>query len=163
MIAHRGLLWGIFGAACLLLVVSLLNISAAITIMRGSRDSSENRCQSLLAREMQTIDNALKSTTLMQPFAFKGEFEGPLRMQGAGVAGNDRESHRVSAPTRPPLIFKGILMKESPLAIIEDETGKTYICKVGEEVLSQKIIKIQPTSLTLSDGKGTYSLSPPGE
>jgi hypothetical protein len=163
MITRRGLMWGIFGAATTLLIIALVDISTTIAALCTYNGSFENRRQSLLAKEMQTIDNALKNTSQARPFNFNGEFESPLRLQGAAGADEKPEHPKVSAPLRPRLIFKGILMKESPLAIVEDETGKTYICKVGEEVMGQKIVKIQATNLTLGDAKGTYSLSAPAE
>jgi hypothetical protein len=57
------------------------------------------------------------------------------------------------------LTLKGVLLKKQPLAILEDESGKTYICGVDETVKEQRVVKIESTSVTLRNSLGAYTLT----
>jgi Holliday junction resolvasome RuvABC DNA-binding subunit len=50
-------------------------------------------------------------------------------------------------------------MKQTPLAILEDASGKTSVCGVGEKVADQLIVKIEYTRVTLQNGRSTYTLT----
>ncbi|MBN1984310.1 MAG: hypothetical protein JW795_22490, partial [Chitinivibrionales bacterium] len=56
------------------------------------------------------------------------------------------------------LFLKGILSKENGLAIIADEKGKTYICKEGDKIEEQTVVKIERDKVLLATPKGTETL-----
>ena len=56
------------------------------------------------------------------------------------------------------LFLKGTLIKEGALAIIEDEDGKTFICRQGEKVHNRLIVKVGEDEVTIKDDNGTIVL-----
>jgi hypothetical protein len=72
------------------------------------------------------------------------------------------EGNHMSTPasvSRPRLVLKGILYKSSPLSILADEAGATFILGVGDTLGSQKIVSIGKTTVTVKDKRGTYDLT----
>ena len=61
------------------------------------------------------------------------------------------------APKRIPLKLKG-LMKNPPLAIVEDAGGETHIKAQGDNIKSTFIISIGNNSAVFKDSSGTYEL-----
>jgi hypothetical protein len=154
----------LFVGSCLLLIYAGVNIVQALQGSSVRSDAAGQVRQSLYVKDMQVVDKALKAKMQIKSFSFSGNFEAPFRLQNA-VEQRDRSfiPKQPAAPVRPVLIFRGILQKQNPLAIIEDEAGKSFICKVGEEIVGQKLVKIEPGRITLSDARGSYTLTPPGE
>jgi|GEM_PF-4731843 len=68
---------------------------------------------------------------------------------------------RVNA-RRPAIVLKGVLAKKNPLAIFEDERGKTYICAVGDTIAGAVVRAIDEEKTTLRDGAGTFVISMTG-
>jgi hypothetical protein len=66
--------------------------------------------------------------------------------------------HGLAPETQVKLSLKGVLLKARPLAILEDASGKTYICGMGETVCGQTIENIEATSVRLQNTLGSYSL-----
>jgi hypothetical protein len=66
--------------------------------------------------------------------------------------------HGLAPETQVKLSLKGVLLKARPLAILEDASGKTYICGMGETVCGQTIENIEATSVRLHNTLGSYSL-----
>ena len=63
------------------------------------------------------------------------------------------------APTRrPQLRLKGVLIKDTPFAILEDEQGESHIVEVGARVEGQTVVEITPRQVRLRDYRGTYAL-----
>ncbi|MFW6244363.1 MAG: hypothetical protein ACOC36_00610 [Fibrobacterota bacterium] len=108
------------------------------------------------SRKVQAALNAIISSP---PITFRSDFESPFRPYKLKPV-------RVSAPPRPPKIkttrkhfrLKG-LMQSSPLAIIEDSNGRTFIKGQGEKIHNTEIVSINPTSVVLKDSLGTFELT----
>src|SRR5512133_1245500 len=112
--------------------------------------------ESLAHREMIKLDNALNRRITADAFQYVGNFETPFRMKGDN--GQNKVS-KVNLPARPRLLLKGILQKNVPLAIIEDEQGETFIEGVGKKIHGQEIVKISNNSVTLKDSRGQYDIT----
>lgn len=59
---------------------------------------------------------------------------------------------------RKKLVLKGLLFKDKPVAILETESGETFIRGVGESVDSQVVIHIDAAGVKLRDRKGEFVL-----
>lgn len=108
--------------------------------------------------EIKRLDDVLNRKIDRDTFQYKGSFESPFRFVGEDLSPRKRNPF-ANLPPRPKLFLKGILKKNVPLAILEDEKGQTYIQGVGEKVLDQEIVKISNTSVTLRDPRGIYDLT----
>jgi len=109
------------------------------------------------------IDSALRVEIIIPQAEFTPGANSPFRVFGAqpavSVANRD-----VAPPTPPvqhrrlPLVLKG-LMREPPLAILEDERGRTHIKAYGDYIQNAQIIAIRHDSVVLKDSSGTYELT----
>ena len=62
-------------------------------------------------------------------------------------------------PQRAELYLNGVLLRASrPQAILADDAGRTFIAGVGDEVLGQRIVRIEPDKVTLRHGRSTYAI-----
>lgn len=151
----------------LLLVVSLVCLSGAtllLTEIPGLLLQSTSKIQSknsIINKSIEKIDNILSNTPHYNFFTYTSGFENPFRKNGnngtPAVATNNL-SPKVNND-RPKLMLKGILMKNQSLAIIEDQSGQTYIRSAGETVLDQQIVSINSNKVVLRDRTGTYELA----
>lgn len=126
----------------------------------GSASSNKTTADSfksslLVNADLKKIDAVLNKKIAQNRFVFAGVSESPFRRNG-----DDPSKKRNSVPLhdRPKLSLKGILLKNSPLAIIEDVNGETFIKGIGETILEQKIVKISDNKVTLHDARGDYDL-----
>jgi hypothetical protein len=108
--------------------------------------------------EMKKLDYVLNRKIVHDTFQYVGSFESPFRKPGDDLSSRTRNAF-ANQPPRPKLYLKGILQKNVPLAILEDEKGETYIQGVGENVLDQEILKIADSKVTLRDNRGKYDLT----
>lgn len=160
MIRNRAAVYSIFTFSLLLCVLSAFNLHGVL--VSGSKPPSAESREPGFVEHMQVIDSALKKSDPTHFFSFSGDFESPFRVQ-AEVSRRPVHGRRRGSGERARLVFKGILMKESPLAIIEDENGKTFICKRGDLVHGQRVERILSDRITLSNSEGTYTLNVPEE
>ena len=107
-------------------------------------------------KSLELMDKALQTEKHHEYFTYTGTFECPFRKKGSSSGKNTSKSQNI--PERHKLYLKGILIKEKPLAILEDESGETYIRGVGEKVTDQVIVSILDTKVTLRDSRGSYEL-----
>jgi hypothetical protein len=146
-------LYLISGIIFLLISIYLLK---DIPYLINNNVSIDNRNSEYFANSaLKKIDAALNRNISIDPFVYSGSFESPFRMSG------DDPSLKVKTnklPNRPKLFLKGILQKDTPLAIIADDKGETYIRGVGEKVFDQEIIKINDSKVTLHAIGGNYDL-----
>ncbi len=149
----------------LLLLASLLFL--VVTFFIGSEIPSEFSIlgrpvgqveDSTAASRLKLINSALGEGPRVDFFEYTGGFENPFR--------NIRQARRSTGPAdtsaqspREKLSLKGILIKEKPLAILEDGMGETYIRGIGEKALEQTITAISDNSVTLRDRRGIYELT----
>jgi hypothetical protein len=111
--------------------------------------------ESMVRREMKKLDNALSRKISADTFQYVGNFETPFRMTGDN---GQKKAPKVNLPVRPRLLLKGILQKNVPLAIIEDEQGETFIEGVGKVIHGQEIVNISNNRVTLKDSRGHYEI-----
>jgi len=139
-------------AALLLCIYLLLDLPSAF-----EKSHNDKQSQSVHAahNEMKNLDDALNKRIVRDTFQYVGSFESPFRKLGDDLA---KKSASANVPVRPTLFLKGILLKNEPLAILEDEQGETYIEGVGQIVLGQEIVKINDNKVTLRDSRGKYDL-----
>jgi hypothetical protein len=105
------------------------------------------------------INSAVKSVPPRKYFEYKGGFENPFKSRNAVRLSSRRGNSGTAAKApRVKFLLKGILTKNKPLAILEDEMGETYIRGIGEKVLDQSIVSIADNRVTLRDRLGTYVL-----
>ena len=107
------------------------------------------------------IDAALAKQPGKAFYTFSAKYPNPFR--ASAMAGKGRGARKgLKAKAACTLFLKGILNKQSnPLAIIQDESGKTVISKKGDTVCEMKVIKIGTDSVVLrgAGGKQTLTLS----
>ncbi len=119
------------------------------------RVSASLHNESMAQREMKKLDAALNRSIIADTFQYVGNFETPFRMTGDN---GQKRVPKVNHPARPRLLLKGILQKDVPLAIIEDEQGETFIDGVGKIIHGQEIVKIGNNSVTLKDSRGYHDI-----
>lgn len=107
---------------------------------------------------MALIDSAVTSVPKKKYFDYTGGFENPFRpVRSVHVVKTSK--YKAAAPPRVKLSLKGILIKNKPLAILEDDMGQTYIRGVGEKALEQQVVAISDNRVTLRDHLGRYELT----
>lgn len=110
-----------------------------------------------LSNAFASTDSALKIVAELRSYQFPSAMENPFKP--VSEADPLVLKHHGQAPeTQVKLSLKGVLLKTRPLAILEDASGKTYICGMGETVCGQTIENIEATSVRLHNTLGSYSL-----
>jgi hypothetical protein len=143
-------------AALLTFWGSSMITDAAIRLQSKSAAGS-NATRTLEAFEL--VDKALAPAEPTSFFSYTGSFESPFQRPVRRTA---RRAVRVATPrVKVKLALKGVLMKDSPLAIISDEHGKTFICKQGDVVHDQKILTIHEDQVEMRFGSARYTLEVP--
>jgi hypothetical protein len=148
--------------AAIVTFAGIIAFILGIYVLTGIKPSGINQSnslsiqdESLAQREVKKLDNALNRRITADTFQYVGNFETPFRMTGDN---GQKKVPKVNLPARPRLLLKGILQKDVPLAIIEDEQGETFIEGVGKSIHGQEIVKISNTSVTLKDNRGHYDI-----
>jgi hypothetical protein len=103
-------------------------------------------------------DKALKCKPKTEAFTYNGNFENPFRILSETFA-EPVKKRSTSPMARVSLILKGVLLQERPLAILDDGTGKTYICGIGETIQEHTVVSIEPSRVTLRGSQGVFTLS----
>jgi hypothetical protein len=148
-----------FGVAILFfLVIAVTQTGAALTAFSGAADNQRAVKAEVEQETFAQIEKALRIDTGVHAYAFSGDYPDPLRAYRAVVR---RRAATPAGPsyTRTELTLKGVLAKENPLAIIQDQGGKTHICKVGDAVDEQEVIAIQEDMIRVRDRLGAYELT----
>ncbi len=105
------------------------------------------------------IDMALNEVVNQQFSNYAGDFENPF--QSGPSKANQAYGNSQTKPKEPeriPLTLKGILSNERPLAILENNNGRTFIRGVGDSVENQRILAISGSKVTILDGKSKYDI-----
>ncbi|MCX7726034.1 MAG: hypothetical protein N2053_04210 [Chitinispirillaceae bacterium] len=129
--------------------------SDIINIKKKSEKKSINYYA--ISERLKIIDNTLSLKIKPSFFEYKGDFENPFRLWEERKAIKEKFPQHTE-PQREKLLLKGILIKEKPLAILEDSKGNTHIIGTGEKIYEQEIISITEKSVLLRDKKGKYEL-----
>jgi hypothetical protein len=56
-------------------------------------------------------------------------------------------------------VLKGVLNKDIPLAIIQNQAGQTFICTSGDTICSMKLVSINFNVVELKGRNGSIKLS----
>jgi hypothetical protein len=144
-------------AAVVLFTFTVVNCIAIISAFATNPDKIGKQQKNLKIKAFKDVNKALASKTQVHNFIFKGSFASPFRpLSGRGVT--HRKTGKTVKPVYKKLTLKGTLIKEGALAIIEDEDGKTYICRQGEKVHNREIMSVGDDKVTIKDANGTTIL-----
>jgi hypothetical protein len=102
------------------------------------------------------VEKALAMTATIDTVRYHGSYKSPFRMSEARAA---RAPASGANFVRMTFRLKAVLIKDNPLAILEDQQGETYICKAGETIHGQHIVRITADKVVLRDPKGSYEIS----
>jgi type II secretory pathway component PulC len=155
--ADRKLLYLLIAGAGIVWIVNAYTIATLIAAPHVAVKTLRQKNSDTLARVTNLADSALKCMSRFSPFYYTGNFESPFRLFSEAFA-PPVLTKNASTP-RITLVLKGVLLKEQPLAILEDETGKTSICGIGETIRENVIESIEPNRVKLRGSRGTYMLS----
>ncbi len=155
--------WGAWGAVVIFMWFAVSTIGeiverATSTQIASADADSENGTG---FDDFSLADSALVTESTVQFHEFVGKHTTPFRDDGKPPPRVRRIGKEEQKKERPTLKIKGILEKENPLAVIEDPSGKTYICEAGDTVLEQRIVRISSKEVILNDKYGTYDLKAP--
>ena len=92
-------------------------------------------------------------------FEYHGNFEAPFRIVSEAFAPRVERKTESSGPVRVDLVLKGVLLKDKPLAILENEKGVTFICGIGETVQDFVVESIGASHVQLRGRQGAITLS----
>ena len=141
----------------LLLFISFINTIDSIASFFEPSDTGINREKDITLKEFELVNKALEIKTKSKDFIYEGSFTSPFRKLSA-VPRRKTGGAPKKQTVFKKLFLKGTLKKENALAIIEDEDGKTYICKQGDSVHDRIIKSIDNDKVTITDAGGTTVL-----
>ena len=148
------------GAICALWIMTLFMVGDMFTETAPAAASAARENLLPSSAVMNSIDSALSAQPGRIFYAFSGAHENPFRSRSQeALAGA-----RAAAPKHPAcsLTLKGILDKQaSRLAIIQDQSGLTVICKKGDTVCDMKVVNISASAVVLAGKKARQTLSLP--
>lgn len=99
------------------------------------------------------IDSALSEKVVPEPFVFSTDISSPFSQLNAAPI-RKKGGKMPSKPIMPrkKVFLKGILDKKNALALLEDEAGKTFICKIGDQVYNWTVTEIRDQHVVIKDG-----------
>ncbi|MBD3344593.1 MAG: hypothetical protein GF401_05985 [Chitinivibrionales bacterium] len=150
-------------ALCIIVVLLALSLTQAFRLAESPQQQTSQ--QKTLApvpgmTDQPLVEKALTTTALAEGFKYSGIHTSPFKSLEKGhiaprkTGGGSKKNNYV----RNKLTLKGVLFKKKPLAIIEDESGKSHICGIGDDVRQQKIIAINEEGIKLRDPLGLYEI-----
>ncbi len=148
--------YGLAVAALILLIIGVMQITAAVPDLLFVKSENGAGAPDIEQQTFSAIDRALRVNSELEQYSFQGDYQSPLRP----YAYIPRRVSARSGPqyVRPTLKLKGVLLKDDPLAIIQDQSGKTHICTSGDLVDEQEVVAIQKDLVRLRDRLGAYEL-----
>ena len=154
----EGMLNYLFIAIALLLFILTVSNLLELSSDLQSLTTIDKTPAQFTPSELDRIDNILQKKNRSDTFSYTGQFESPFRNSFAEKV-TAKSVNKSLLPKRAKLSLKGILIKSTPLAILEDEKGETYIRGTGEKALDQEILRISDSKVMLRDRFGTYELT----
>lgn len=149
--------YSLMGITLILFIVCCVNIVQIVTAFTATNDKNASQGQDLKLKGFELVNQALQKKTKAFTFTFKGAFDSPFR-KISGVTRRKTGGSKKAKAVFKKLYLKGTLIKNNALAIIEDEDGKTFICKEGDRVHNRLIAKISKDKVTIRDNGGTTVL-----
>ena len=144
-------------AALALVTMAILNGITAVTDLTYDHNDLDQGGKNLKIKAFEKIDKVLASKKESRNFIFKGPVASPFRPLSGQVV-QRRKMGKAAQTVYKNLFLKGTLIKEGALAIIEDEDGKTFICRQGEKVHDRLIVNVGEDQVTIKDDNGTTVL-----
>lgn len=146
----------------IIILLFALSISQAVRLtdmLNTPKDTQKLLPQSLGATTQPSVEKALKAIPEYNEFKYNAEHKTPFRSLEKGhIITSPSGGSKKPSYIRQTLKLKGILFKKKPLAILEDENGRSHICGIGEIVHKQKILKISEKGVMLRDPLGSYEI-----
>jgi hypothetical protein len=133
-------------------VAALLSPPAAVSEARKGPDDP-------VAKAIAAADGALRCKPKAAPFEYRADVASPFRLAQEAFAPPASKRRVLSPVSRVSLVLKGVLLKDKPLAILEDEKGGTFICGIGEKVQDLAVESIGQSSVQLRGPQGAITLS----
>jgi hypothetical protein len=118
-----------------------------------------HREDDVLADACNRARNALTCRPNTEEFRYIGNFENPFRVPAEAFASPAKKKPGAPAALRVTLTLKGVLLKERPLAILEDASGGTFICGIGEKIQELLVESIESNRVILRGSQGAITLS----
>ncbi len=140
-----------------LFIISIINCVYITKSIAKTSNYYRMHEQGIKLKEFEKADKALSIKARKKDFIFKETFSSPFRqLYGMPIRKSPGVSHKTHL--REPLFLKGTLIKENALAIIEDQSGKTFICKKGDMVHERKVVSIGEDRVIIKDSGGMETL-----
>jgi hypothetical protein len=140
-------------------IVNAYTIAVLIAPHATSVPNARRHEDDVLLAVFNRAGNALKCRPRTDAFTYDGNFENPFRLLSEAFASPVKKKTASSSTAQITLTLKGVLLKERPLAILEDGSGKTFICGIGEKIQELVVESIEPNRVTLRGSQGAYTLS----
>lgn len=138
-------------------VLGIINCGEIVSFLMFGSGRSAHTGDILQLKSFELINQALAEKKQQPPFVFTSLPVSPFRLTGSLYS-----DKRAVSPAPLPVVrltLRGTLKKETPLAILEDEQGKTYICKRGDTVMNWSVQEIQEDRVTLQGSRGKAVLN----
>jgi hypothetical protein len=148
LIACAAIVW------CLNAYTIIALFSPHPTAVSSVRKNNDDFLRTIVSRG----DSALKCKPNTDIYKYDGSFEDPFRLLSE-VFAPPAQKKAASPSAALTLALKGVLLKEQPLAILEDGTGKTFICGIGEKIQDNVVESIEANRVTLRGNQGKFTLS----
>ena len=132
------------------LIISVFNLNYIVTALHSKKSIINKVEKGFKLKAFEQVDKALEKKIKPTFFKFEGVFDPPFRK----LPGDKVKSRSMTPAVKPVLkrlFLKGTLDKKNALAIIEDEDGKTYICKEGDKVHNRLIFRISEDQVIIKD------------
>jgi type II secretory pathway component PulC len=132
------------------LIIGVFNLNYIVTTLLSKKTAIDEVEKGFKLKAFEQVDKALENKVQPIFFTFEGTFDPPFRKLPVEKV-KSRSMTPANKPVLKKLFLKGTLNKENALAIIEDEDGKTYICKEGDKVHNRLIFKISEDQVVIKD------------
>jgi hypothetical protein len=154
-------LYATAGLSFLLWAITILDLNAVATEIRSISVCPADSQKTLFAEEFAVLDKALTTSRSEEFYIFNRKIETPFRKyEPQPVTPAEPAAAAPTAAPRTELFLKGILLRATPYAILQDPSGKSFICKTGDTLFNQRVVRISKQNVTLADDQGSYSLTP---
>ena len=141
------------GLMVVLLFLSFMNVFDIISSFFEPPDKGAYQDKDLALKEFELVNKALEIKAQGKDFVYEGTFDSPFRKLSFVPRRKAGRTPKKQIAVKK-LFLKGTLIKENALAILEDEDGKTYICKQGDYVHNRLVANIANNEVTLTGAGG---------
>lgn len=145
-------------AQALFIVFSLISLKMFFDVITTtpkllSEASSMNESIKKGFTSSNVIDSALSEKIVPKMFVYKSDIKSPFYLLNGKPAIKRKSTSKAKIPVdRKKVFLKGILDKKNALALLEDEKGKTFICKINDQVYNWTVTEISEQHVIIKDG-----------